>query len=40
MLFISLLVTLCVKLDPDTHKGMHSVLALKLSVTEVVPEPC
>jgi hypothetical protein len=22
-------VVLCVKLDPDTHKGMHSVLALK-----------
>jgi hypothetical protein len=22
-----------VKLDPDTHKGMHSVLALKLGVT-------
>jgi hypothetical protein len=25
-----------VKLDPSTHKGMHSVLALKLGVTEVV----
>jgi hypothetical protein len=23
----------CVKLDPDTHKGMHSVWALKLGVT-------
>jgi hypothetical protein len=34
--FISLFVTLCAKLDPDTHKGMHSVLALKLGVTEVL----
>jgi hypothetical protein len=25
-----------VKLDPDTHKGMHSILALKLGVIEVV----
>jgi hypothetical protein len=25
-----------VKFDPDTHKGMHSVLVLKLSVTKVV----
>jgi hypothetical protein len=24
---ILLFVALCVKLDPDTHKGMHSVLA-------------
>jgi hypothetical protein len=30
---ISLFVTLCVKLDPSTHKGIHSVLALKLGVT-------
>jgi hypothetical protein len=36
MLFIPLFVTLCVKLDPNTHKGMHSVLAYKLGVTEVV----
>jgi hypothetical protein len=36
MLFIPLFVTLYVKLDPDTHKGMPSVLALKLGVTEVV----
>jgi hypothetical protein len=25
-----------VKLDPDTHKGMHSVLALKLGMTKMV----
>jgi hypothetical protein len=25
-----------VKLDPGTHKGMHSVLALKLGVKKVV----
>jgi hypothetical protein len=25
-----------VKLDPDTYKGMHSVLALKLGVTIVI----
>jgi hypothetical protein len=25
MLFIPLFVALCVKLDPGTHKGMHSV---------------
>jgi hypothetical protein len=25
-----------VKLNPDTHKDIHSVLALKLGVTEVV----
>jgi hypothetical protein len=25
-----------VKIDPDIHKGMHSVLALKLGVTKVV----
>jgi hypothetical protein len=25
-----------VKIDPDTHKGMHSVLTLKLGVTKVV----
>jgi hypothetical protein len=36
MLFILLFVALCVKLDPGTHKGMHSVLAKKLGVTEVV----
>jgi hypothetical protein len=35
-----LLSPLCVKLDPGTQKGMHSVLALKLGVTEVVSEPC
>jgi hypothetical protein len=23
-----------VKIDPDTHKGMHSVLTLKLGVTQ------
>jgi hypothetical protein len=33
LLFISLFVTLCVKIDPSTHKGMHLVLALKLGVT-------
>jgi hypothetical protein len=31
-MFISLFVTLCVKIDPGTHKGMHSVLTLKLCV--------
>jgi hypothetical protein len=36
IIFISLFVILCVKLDPGTHKGMHSVLALKLGVTKVV----
>jgi hypothetical protein len=40
MLFIPLFVALCVKLDSGTHKGMHSVLAKKLGVTEVVSEPC
>jgi hypothetical protein len=25
-----------VKIDPSTHKGMHSVLTLKLGVTKVV----
>jgi hypothetical protein len=40
ILFISLFVTLCVKIDLDTHKGMHSVLALKLGVTEVVSKSC
>jgi hypothetical protein len=35
----SLFIVLYVKLDPGTHKGMHSVLALKLGVTEVVSEP-
>jgi hypothetical protein len=29
MLFIPLFVTLCVKLDPGTHKVMHSVFGLK-----------
>jgi hypothetical protein len=29
----SLFVALCVKFDPGTHKGMHSVLALKPGVT-------
>jgi hypothetical protein len=33
ILFISLFVALCVKLDHDTHKGTHSVLALNLAVT-------
>jgi hypothetical protein len=33
MLLISLFVALCVKLHPDTHKGMHLVLASKLGVT-------
>jgi hypothetical protein len=33
ILFISLFVALCVKLDPGTHKYMHLVLALKLGVT-------
>jgi hypothetical protein len=33
MMFIPLFVALCVKLDPGTHKGMHSVLAYKLGVT-------
>jgi hypothetical protein len=32
------------KLDPDTHKDMHLVLALKLGVTKVVSDgtggPC
>jgi hypothetical protein len=32
-LFISLFIALCLKLDPGTHKGIHSVLALKLGVT-------
>jgi hypothetical protein len=32
--FISLFVALCVKIDPGTHKGMHSVLTLKLGATE------
>jgi hypothetical protein len=32
-LFISLFVILCVKIDPGTHKGIHSVLTLKLGVT-------
>jgi hypothetical protein len=27
-----------VKLVPNTHKGVHSVLTLKLGVTEVVSE--
>jgi hypothetical protein len=36
MLFIPLFVALCVKVDPGTHKGMDSVLAQKLGVTEVV----
>jgi hypothetical protein len=33
MLFIPLFVTLCVKLDLGTYKGMHSVLIQKLGVT-------
>jgi hypothetical protein len=33
MLFIPLFVSLCVKLDPGTHKGMHSIFAKKLGVT-------
>jgi hypothetical protein len=33
LLFISLFVGLCVKLDLDTHKGIHSVFTLKLGVT-------
>jgi hypothetical protein len=36
IMFISLFVTLCVKIDPDTHKEMHLVLALKLGVIKVV----
>jgi hypothetical protein len=32
-MFISLFIALYVKLDPSAHKGMHSVLALKLGVT-------
>jgi hypothetical protein len=28
-----------VKIDLATHKGMHSVLVLKLGVTKVVSEP-
>jgi hypothetical protein len=35
-MFISLFVALCVKIDPDTHKGMHSILALKLGVTDTL----
>jgi hypothetical protein len=35
----SLFIALYVKFDPDTHKGVHSVLALKLGVTKVVSEP-
>jgi hypothetical protein len=31
---ISLFVALCVKVDPITHKGMYSILALKLGATE------
>jgi hypothetical protein len=33
LLFILLFIALCVKLDPGTHKVMHSDLALKLGVT-------
>jgi hypothetical protein len=33
MLFIPLFVALCVKLDPGTHKEMHSILVQKLDVT-------
>jgi hypothetical protein len=36
MLFISLFIALCVKIDHVPYKGMHSVLALKLGVTKVV----
>jgi hypothetical protein len=36
ILFISLFVTLCVKIDPSTHKGIHSVLTLKLGVTHLL----
>jgi hypothetical protein len=36
ILFISLFIALYVKLDPDTHKGTYSILALKLGVTKVV----
>jgi hypothetical protein len=35
ILFISLFITLCVTLDPGTHKDMHSVLDLKLGVTQI-----
>jgi hypothetical protein len=35
-MFISLFVALCVKIDPNTHKGMHSILALKLGVTDTL----
>jgi hypothetical protein len=33
ILLISIFVALCVKLDPSTHKGMHSVSASILGVT-------
>jgi hypothetical protein len=33
MLFMPLFIALCVKLDPGTHKGMHSVLAENVGVT-------
>jgi hypothetical protein len=29
------IVALCVKLDPGTHKGIHSALALKLGVIDI-----
>jgi hypothetical protein len=37
ILFILLFVTLCVKIDLGTHKGIHSVLILKLGVTTSEP---
>jgi hypothetical protein len=40
LLYILLFIALCVKTDPNTHKGMHSVLALKLGVTKVASKPC
>ena len=31
-------VSICMKLDPDIHIAMHSVLSLKPSVTDVISE--
>jgi hypothetical protein len=37
---ISLFITLCVKVDPGTHKCMHLVLVLKLGVTGYTDKRC
>jgi hypothetical protein len=36
ILFILLFGALCVKIGPDTHKGMNLVFVLKLGVKKVV----